>query len=229
MDVPLCLLTRPEAQSRALAAELPGIDVLIAPILRIEPLEFDPAVVADAPGFVFTSANAVPNAGAARGRAALCVGAQTAEAARAAGFSVIIGPGDADGLLPMLDGRENWLHLHGRHRARELPVPGLAVYDQKAQPLSSAARSAITGIRPLLLPVFSPRSAELLSEAVAKATAPITVLAISDRAASAYAGPSHRRFVVPHPDRAAMVQAILSQSGTERTGLRWVERERGAR
>ena len=43
MTAPLCLLTRPLAQSVAFAAELPGVDCLIAPILRIEALPFDAA------------------------------------------------------------------------------------------------------------------------------------------------------------------------------------------
>lgn len=229
MDAPLCLLTRPEAQSRAFAAELPGIEVLIAPILRIAPVDFDPARAEAAVGFVFTSANAVPFAGAARGRPALCVGAQTADAARAAGFAVIEGPGDAEGLLPLLAGREDWLHLHGRHRARELPVPGMAVYDQIAEPLTAVANDAIMAARPLILPIFSPRSAVLLSEALADALAPVTAVAISDRADAAYTGPAMARFVAPQPDRAGMAQVILSLIGTERTGLRWVETERGGR
>ena len=197
MDAPLCLLTRPEAQSRAFAAELPGIEVLIAPILRIAPVDFDPARAEAAVGFVFTSANAVPFAGAARGRPALCVGAQT--------------------------------HLHGRHRARELPVPGMAVYDQIAEPLTAVANDAIMAARPLILPIFSPRSAVLLSEALADALAPVTAVAISDWADAAYTGPAMARFVAPQPGRAGMAQVILSLIGTERTGLRWVETERGGR
>lgn len=229
MDAPLCLLTRPEAQSRAFAAEFPGSEVLIAPILRIEPIEFDPARADAAVAFIFTSANAVPFAGPSRGRPALCVGTQTADAARAAGFAVIAGPGDAEGLMPLLAGRETWLHLHGRHRARELPVPGMAVYDQIAQDLSARARAAIMGSRPVILPLFSPRSALLLSRAMAGATAPILPVAISARADGAYTGPAADRFVAAHPDRAGMRQVVLSLLGKERTGLRWVETERGAR
>lgn len=210
MDAPLCLLTRPEAQSRAFAAELPGTEVLIAPILRIAPLPFDRAQAEAAPEVIFTSANAVPFAGEGRGRPALCVGAQTADAARAAGFAVIEGPGDAERMMPLLAGREHWLHLHGRHRARELPVPGVMVYDQIAQPLTDAARAALMGTRPLILPLFSPRSAVLLSVVMAGATAPISTVAISDRADRSYTGPAAARAVAATPDRAGMRQIILS-------------------
>ncbi len=229
MDTPLCLLTRPDAQSRAFAACLPELDVLIAPILRITALDFDPAVPDAAEAFIFTSANAVPFAGAARGRSALCVGTQTAEAAEAAGFQVIEGPGDALRMLPMLAGRESWLHLHGRHRARELPVPSLAVYDQTAVALTAEARAALAGHRPLILPVFSPRSGLLLSDALADATAPIAVVAISENANAAYSGPATIRHVAPQPNRAGMREVILSLVGTERTGFRWVEAERAGR
>ena len=229
MSAPLCLLTRPEAQSRAFAAELPGIKALIAPILRIEPVDFDRARLQSAPGFVFTSANAVPFAGAAQGRPALCVGTQTAEAARAAGFQVTQGPGDALGLLPLLEGRADWLHLHGLHRARELPVPGMAVYDQVAQPLSDAARNALSQPQPIILPLFSPRSARLLGPPLAGAQASIATVAISAAADAAYDGPANLRRVAAAPERAAMRAAILSLVGTERSSMGWVETERSAR
>lgn len=229
MTAPLCLLTRPLAQSQAFAAELPSVECLIAPILRIEALAFDAARVAAAPGLIFTSANAVPFAGAAWGRPALVVGPQTALAARAAGFLVQEGPGDALGMLPLLAGREGWLHLHGRHRARALPVEGIAVYDQIAQPLSAAAQAALAGARRLILPLFSPRSAALLSEAAADARAPIAVAAISARADAAYRGPARLRLTADRPEGASMQRVITSLAVGERSRLAWVETEEGHR
>lgn len=209
MTAPICLLTRPEAQSRDLAAELPGVDCLISPVLRIAPVDFDADRVAAAPGLIFTSVNAVPFAGRGRGRPALCVGPQTARAAREAGFSVIEGPGDADGLLPLLADRQDWLHLHGIHRACALPAQGLAVYDQVAQALDATALRAISGSRPLILPLFSPRSAALLSARVAAASAPITTVAISPATDAAYTGPVRRRRIAARPARDAMRDAII--------------------
>ena len=210
MTAPLCLLTRPLAQSVAFAAEMPGVDCLIAPILRIEALPFDATQLAAVPGLIFTSANAVPFAGPGQGRPALVVGPQTATAARAAGFAVEEGPGDALGMLPLLEGRSGWLHLHGRHRARVLPAQGIAVYNQVAQPLSDAARAALAGTRPLILPLFSPRSAELLSDATAAAQAPIATVAISARADEAYQGSAGLRRIADRPEGASMQRVIMS-------------------
>lgn len=229
MTAPLCLLTRPVAQSAAFAAELPGVDCLIAPILRIEALPFDAARLAGAPGLIFTSANAVPFAGPGQGRRALVVGPQSAAAAREAGFVVEEGPGDAEGMLPLLEGRADWLHLHGRHRARALPVQGIAVYDQVAQPLSAPARAALAGARPLILPLFSPRSAALLSDAAASAQAPIATVAISARADAAYRGPARLRLLAERPEGVAMARVITSLALGERSRLPWVETQRGHR
>ncbi|SDD27369.1 uroporphyrinogen-III synthase [Paracoccus isoporae] len=208
MTAPICLLTRPEAQSCAIAAKLDGMECLISPILRIAPLRVDAARIAAAPGLIFTSVNAVPFAGPPMGRHALCVGPQTADAARAAGFDVIEGPGDAEGLLAMLEGRRDWLHLHGLHRARALPVPSMAVYEQLAQPFSAGAMRLLNGPRPLILPVFSPRSASLLSPQVAGSSAPLTLVAISKSAEAAYTGPAARRIIAARPDRPSMIDAI---------------------
>lgn len=229
MTAPLCLITRPEVQSHAFAAGLADIETLISPVLRIVPLDFDPAIVRDAPGLVFTSANALPFAGPAQGRMAICVGPQTASAALEAGFTVTEGSGDADSLLPLLEARTSWLHIHGRHRSRVLPCHSLAVYDQIAQPLSDAARAAILGEKPLILPLFSPRSAFLLSKYISDTTTTITTVAISAQADAAYEGPVYKRYISPVPNGASMSRMILMLAMTERSCSPWVEAERGGR
>ena len=234
MDAPLCLLTRPLEQSNAFAETLGGIRVLVSPILRIAPLLFDRAAVYRAPRVIFTSANAVPLAGPGTGRQALCVGPQTADAARQAGFEVHIGTGDAEGVLNILQSGTlgppaNWLHLHGRHRVKKLPVPGIALYDQIAVRLSDAAQAALSQSGPVILPLFSPRTARLLSAEVGSATAPVVSIAISARADAAYRGPTVRRIVVASPDGDAMRDAILTMHNAERFGLPWVETATDAR
>src|SRR5690606_17042324 len=137
------------------AADLAHLDleVLISPVLRIVPVAHDAARLAAARGLVFTSINAVPAAGAGRGRPAICVGPATADAARAAGFDATEGPGDAARMMPMLDGLgQGWLHPHGAHVAKALPVPDMVVYDQLPEPLDAAALAALAGTVPVILP-----------------------------------------------------------------------------
>ena len=133
------LLTRPLPDARRFAAMLagaaPNTEVVISPILRIVPVAYDAARLADAAGLVFTSAHAVAAAGAGRGRPAICVGPRTAELARAAGFDVTEGRGDARGLIPLIRAAGvPLIYPHGRHLAQTLPVKGVTVSDQLPQP-----------------------------------------------------------------------------------------------
>ncbi|MFT4014597.1 MAG: uroporphyrinogen-III synthase [Paracoccus sp. (in: a-proteobacteria)] len=215
MPPPILLLTRPEAAARRFAAglDLPGLRVVISPVLRILPVAHDAAALARAPGLVLTSIHALPAAGPGRGRPALCVGPGTAEAAREAGFAVTRGPGDARGLLPMLRGiPPGWLHPHGRHVARALPVPGVVVYDQVAQPLDAAGRAVLAGEGPVILPLFSPRSARLLAGQAEGARAVLWLVGISAAALSAWdaaGGPVPAvRLGAETPDAEAMRLAI---------------------
>ncbi|MDO5658758.1 MAG: uroporphyrinogen-III synthase [Paracoccus sp. (in: a-proteobacteria)] len=208
MTAPVCLLTRPEAQSRAFAALLPGLTCVISPVLAIVAVPFDRDLLKTAPGLVFTSANAVQFAGPGAGRAALCVGPQTADAARAAGFVAKAGPGDAARLIPMLAGHEDWLHVHGRHRARELPLRGVTAYDQVELPLSVEARALLQGDAPVILPLFSPRSAAILARQIGAPRASLTTVAISARADARFHAPAARRVIADAPDGRAMLRAI---------------------
>ena len=208
---PVLLLTRPEPASRRFAAEAAylGLQTIISPVLRILPVAHEGARLAQARGLVFTSVHAVPAAGAGRGRPAICVGPATAQAARAAGFDVTEGPGDAARMMPLLEGLgAGWLHPHGAHVARPLPVPGMVVYDQLSQPLSDAARQALAGMAPVILPLFSPRSARILSEQVTQARAPLWLVPISPAAAARWQAGQARMLVADTPDAGGILRAI---------------------
>lgn len=210
---PVLLLTRPEPASRRFAAEAAhlGLETIIAPILRIAPVGHDGKLLAQARGLVFTSAHAVPAAGPGRGRPAICVGPATAGAARAAGFEVTEGPGDALRMLPLLAGLdEGWLHPHGAHVAKRLPVPGMVVYDQLPQPLTEPALKALAGRAPVILPLFSPRSARLLSLRAAEARAPLWLVPISPAAEAEWRAAQARLAVAPTPDAAGILRAIAT-------------------
>lgn len=203
------LLTRPMPDSRRIAAMLADWPVVIAPILRIEPVAHDAAALQAAPGLVFTSGHAVASAGPGQGRLALCVGSRTGDLARAAGFDVREGDGFAESLLPLIaTAGMPLIHPHGRHLARRLPVPGVVVYDQLPQPLTPEALALLSRPDPVVLPLFSPRSARLLSQALAGAVAPLWVVAISDAALAAFEAPAARAVVAARPDAPALVAAI---------------------
>lgn len=204
---PLILLTRPEGASAAfaarLAARLPRARVLAAPLQEVCPLDWvPPDVPATAQALIFTSANAV--AAAARvGLAglALCVGDQTAEAARAAGFDAVSAGGDADALGALVARRPEsaFWHLHGRKtrgdvaarlRALGRAVGEAVVYETRALPLSPAARAALAREAAVILPLFSPESARRAAGALAEAppAGRVAVLALSPAVAAAAGG-----------------------------------------
>lgn len=172
---PILVLTRPEAQSRALAAEIgDAAEVIVAPIMEIVCAGAfpDPAPFA---GVILTSANAVRCGPVLTGLRAHCVGARTAAAARAAGAEVATVARDADDLIDLIKGPGPFLHLRGEHArgdvARRLTEAGVrtedtVVYAQKALPLTEAARRVIEGDAPVVLPLFSPRSARLVGATV---------------------------------------------------------------
>lgn len=225
--LPLILLTRPAAASARFAARLvaalPQADVLICPLQEVCFLEWRvPGTPPDA--LVLTSQNgaeAARRAGLA-GLAGLayCVGDQTAEAARAAGFQAVSAAGDARALAALI-GRQApgrlW-HLRGEETAGDLAgalrpagfdVTEIVTYRMQPAPLSDQARAALAGPRPVLVPIFSPRGALRASEALAGATAPIFVLALSPAVARAAAGISaHLRLTARRPDAEGMVEII---------------------
>ncbi|SNT72853.1 uroporphyrinogen-III synthase [Paracoccus seriniphilus] len=206
---PAFLLTRPEDDSRRFAALLPDLPVVFSPIIRIVPLPHDREALLRAPALVFTSGHAIAAAGEGRGRRAYCVGPRTAELARLAGFDVVQGPGDAEGLLPILQAApEPLVHPHGRHLAKVLPVQGVVVYDQQSLALSDQARALLQAETPVILPLFSPRSARLVAAQVRDARAPLWVASISKAAQRGFSVPCERMIVAPTPDAAGLAASI---------------------
>jgi len=135
------LVTRPQedAERTAQALRARGHEALLAPLLRIEPVDAD--LAGDWTGVLMTSANA---ARALEGRApelrsvpVLTVGDRTAEAARESGFTAVTSAGGALGDLvalaaaTMRGNNAQLLYLAGRHRsgdlANELVRHGIAV------------------------------------------------------------------------------------------------------
>lgn len=229
-DAPVVLITRPEAAARRFAAQVEalGLRHVIAPLLRIIEVPHDAQAVREATGLVFTSENGVRFAGPGNGRPAWCVGPRTAEAAAAAGYDVTEGPGDAAGLIPLIgDLGPGWLHPHGAHVAARLPVPGIVVYDQLPLPLPPEAGALLRGSSPVILPLFSPRSARLAAGAVkaaqGQAGAPLWTVPISAAAEgewrAAWRGAEVRSTVADRPDAQGILRAIRAMLDGERSAL----------
>jgi uroporphyrinogen-III synthase len=125
------LVTRPEPDNARTAAHLRALDhdVLLAPMLRTEPVAFELPKVALA-GVVLTSANAARVVADHPARAALSrlpvftVGGRTADAARAAGFTQVhSADGDQDDLVRLIARQHpdrSLLYLAGEDRAADL-------------------------------------------------------------------------------------------------------------
>ena len=221
------LLTRPEAQSRRFAAGLPGLKVVISPVLeiRMRPLNVDPR---DYDALIFTSENGIRAvaAGDVAGLRGYAVGRHTAEVGAGFGLSLRAAGGDADALVEMIvkdkpAGR--LLHLRGAHSRGEvaerlkgagIETDSVIVYDQVECPLSPEAKTLLAGRGRVIAPVFSPRSSALLGRACDGATARLVVIAISDAALDAWDGPDPAEAIaVFDPSAEAMRQEILRQTG----------------
>lgn len=225
------LLTRPRAQSEAFATILTQrfaqLDIVIAPLIEIVPMG-DPGDLGDlgeVAGVIFSSMNAVAHAGPGRDLPAYCVGAQTTDAARAAGFAAICEGRTADELVAALTASRPagpLLHLHGRHQRGDiagrlaqagLTVRGRVIYDQAAVPPGTAFQTALAR-RPLIAPLFSPRTATLFAEASGTHwgnAVPDRVHLIALSAAVAEALPPEWRDgtdIAPTPDRGGMLDGI---------------------
>ncbi len=227
---PTVLLTRPAAQSasfaQSLRAQVGGLRVVVSPLmvtvfhtvtLPKEPLQ----------GVILTSQTGAEAAGRLRTQLpdlAYCVGDRTAQVAREAGFRVQSAQGDAEALLALIlrEKPQALIHLRGREArgdlAQRLSAAGVftqerVVYAQDAQPLSDEAVAVLSGKAPVLVPLFSPRSAEILGAAwQGLAThAPLVVVAISQAVAEAAAFCPTKPVLAAHPDAPSMLDAVLAQ------------------
>lgn len=216
------LMTRPAAGSRAFVAALPDAvtercDVVISPLIDIQP------VAADVPDFdtaIFTSAHGVAHGPQPRGRRAFCLGQTTTNAATMAGWNAQQMGQNAETLVAALAAQRpaaRMVHFSGTHtrgdvaghlQAAGLDASSVAVYDQVLLPLSDVAQNRLKGSDPVIVPLFSPRSALHFSED-AVCTAPLYLGAISPAAAANCAGVDHLALqIAGNPDRVGMIEVV---------------------
>jgi uroporphyrinogen-III synthase len=229
------VVTRPLADSERTAAALRarGHEVLIAPLMRVEPAAAD--FSGNWGAVIITSANA-PGALAGNPACAalfklpcFAVGRRSAEAARQAGFAnVTSAGGDVRDLLRLVaerraDATAPLLYLAGEDRAAdlvaELAVHGIAaemrvVYRAVTAPYPSELAAALKADEVDAVLHFSKRSAEnyLAGAALAGVTEPALEVRhiclstqIAEPLSSAGAG---RIAIAPRPDEAALIASL---------------------
>jgi uroporphyrinogen-III synthase len=201
------------------------LNVVISPILDIKYRDV-PVDLAGIAGVIVTSGNGV-RALAARadvaGLTAYCVGDRTAETATACGMVAVSAGGAVADLVRLIrDARPKGALLHVRGaKVRGDPVADLqdigvkvrplVLYDQIALDLSPRAKAVLAGEKPVVLPLFSPRSAEILGRSAQGATAPLILVSLSDAVAQAWGGPVPKQAAIAvRPDANAMLDAIAA-------------------
>lgn len=210
---PIVLLTRPATDSERFAKLLEeSAKVLISPVFEVRQIGVD-VNPDDYGAFVFSSQNAIrsiANTKDLKGRKAYTVGDRTADIAKTFGMDAVSAGGNADDLVTaIIDAAptEKVLHLRGSHTRgsirERLNIAGIetdsaVVYEQVPKPLSAEATRVLAGQHTVLVPVFSPRSSELLSAALRGVTvnAPLKIIAMSDAVSQAWDGPEPAAIIV---------------------------------
>ena len=223
------LITRPQPQADRLAADLRAemgarVQPVVAPLMRRAFLT--PDLPAGPHAAVILSSETGAEA-AGRLRAALparvvCVGERTAAVALAQGFEVVLVQPTADRLVAALIaapplGRLIWLHGTDVSRpvadllnSAGIETDSVVAYDQAALPLAPEALALLRQPGPVVVPLFSARSARLLLAALpADMRATLRVCAISDAVVDALPADLRAGAVVAaQPDGPAMQSAI---------------------
>lgn len=225
---PSLLLTRPSEASARFAAAFAarfgaGWPIVYAPLMQTRWLE--PAVDLNSFGeVIFTSETAVRafcKFAQPRGQRAWCVGERTAQVARDAGFSATAGQSGALVLAEMIlrdGGGRTMLWPRGVHVAKDLAellktggidTVSAVIYQQDERPLTQDALSLLSSEQPILLPLFSPRSAKLFAAAAAAVSAPLYIACMSISVAEAAKAIPHRMCrIAAQPDSENLLDCL---------------------
>jgi uroporphyrinogen-III synthase len=193
--------------------------IIRSPLIEVRGLDAD-VVVGPQDAAIFTSENGVRFAPPGGGRRAYCVGDRTTRAATANGWDAVCAGVDADALVAHLMSLRpagvlhhlSGMHVRGRIperlQAAGLSVLQTAVYDQILLPFTAEALACLTQEQPVLVPLFSPRTAGHFA-ALAPVSARLHVVAMSDAVAEAWAEREGSEVVVAaEPTARSMLEAI---------------------
>lgn len=225
--LPSVLVTRPRAAAERFTADLvqefPALQVVVSPIMAIIPIGSLPDL-GQYQGVIFTSSNAVEQFSAARqldGYPCFCVGDTTAAAAQCLGFKVISAGGNSRDLVSLISDLPDTgplVHVRGVHSkgdvAESLSKLGRScdtaiVYDQIEQRLNQQAQRLMERNFPMIIPIFSPRSAQLLIKQMQPSELS-HIVAISQAVAEVFAPlPDIKCSVAEAPNYEAMLHRVL--------------------
>lgn len=217
-------MTRPRAQSIGFVDALPGglaerLAPIISPLIEIAPLD---AAVSVEPhdAVIFTSTNGVDCASPGQGQTAYCVGPATTQAALQKGwYARQCGETSAElvAYLKKLHPETRIWHLAGVHTrgsvAQKLCDSGINVshiplYDQATPPLTVEALNVLKAEKPVILPLFSPRTATQFARQAPAATG-VHAISISEAVAENIARMQMETQVIAgRPNAGSMVEAI---------------------
>ncbi len=199
--------------------------MIISPVLRISPVT-DAIDLSEFEGVILTSENgavALSRVACVGGVRAWCVGDRTAEVATDLGMRAFSAHGDANALVALLVGRASagtLLHVHGtrtrgdvvaRIRAAGVRAESRVVYEQVETPLTGTARACLNDRGPVVLPLFSPRSAKLVGDVARTANAPLAIVALSRSVANAWTGPAPSLLAIAErPDSPNMLEGVAT-------------------
>ncbi len=225
------LLTRPDPASEAFWATFaaPGVSCVISPLLEIVGTGRAPDLN-PYNGVIFTSSNGVAHGPAGAGLPAYCVGARTAEQAQKRGWAAQCAGQNAQELIETLRAHRPkgpLLHICGTHRrgniAENLTKTGIIteiceVYRQEPRELSEAALAVLHGPKPVIAPLFSPRSAAQFSQCY-KGDAPLYLISLSQAVAKETNSlPCRQHIIASEPNLGAMTQAVCKTLVALETG-----------
>ncbi len=218
---------RPGALATAERILALGFEPVVAPLLTVRALGEGLIDLAGVEAIAFTSANAISAFAArspARSLPVFAVGAATAAAAWAAGFSAVVSAeGDVNALAAAIAARAEpfigaVLHpaaaeragdLTGALAARGIEARTLAVYETVAAPLSPETRATIPGFHAALL--HSPKGARRLAAILRQIEAPyLHICCLSPAVAAPLRGIDPRRLrVAALPNEDALLNLIV--------------------
>lgn len=241
---PSLLLTRPEGANQRFVAQLPAdlvaqVQLVFSPLIDIQPVPVEQHEAVQAA--IFTSVNGVIYAPEGAGKMAFCVGKRTAELAQTRGWQVTFSAPDAQTLKSyMISERPeaHFTHFSGVHTHGDICATlteagisseNVVVYDQIRRPLSASAISALLDQSPVIVPLFSQRTARQFADEILAQSLSLEhsqIIALSPAVAEPIASVSPNKVALAEtPDAQAMqnitakhIQIALQRRGSPQTG-----------